>query len=443
MALTGLDIYKQLPKKNCGECGPPTCLAFAMALAAGKGNLESCPYVSEDAKAALSSAAAPPIRLVKFGPADRQVEIGDENVLFRHEKTFVHPTAIAVEIGTDLASQAVTERADRISNITLERVGQQYKVDAIAIVDRADAAAFGAAVTAAVGVGMPLVLYSANADALLAGLEAAGDTKPLVYGADASTLERLAEVVKAKGAPLVIKGEDLESTAALAEKAASLGLKDLVLDTGVQGRSQRLADMTQIRRLAIKKKFRPLGHPTAARVTADTSEGVVIEAVNLVAKYASLVILDAIEPHELMPLLTWRQNVYTDPQKPIQVQPQVYEVGTVGDESPVYVTTNFSLTYFSVEGEIEASKTPAYLIAVDTDGTSVLTAWAAGKFTGETIAEFIKKCGIEDRVKHRNVIIPGHVAVISGKLQDSSGWKVVVGPREAGGIPGFVRANFS
>jgi acetyl-CoA decarbonylase/synthase complex subunit gamma len=446
MALTGLDIYKQLPKKNCGECGPPTCLAFAMALAAGKASLESCPYVTEAAKEVLASASAPPIRLVKVGPEGHQVDLGDETVIFRHDKTFVHQAAVAVRLGDDVKPDELRAAAAEVAALVLERVGQQYRPDMIFIEHvTGDAAHFKEAVLAVAGASgdFPLVLAAEDPACCAAALEAVAARRPLLYPATAGNFDAMLALAQKHGLPLAVRGNGLDETAASAERAAKAGHKDLVLDFGRREPSLALADLTQARRLAIKKRFRPLGHPVMAVVRPSAPEDEVIEAVGLVAKYASMVVLRPRKKHELMPLFTWRQNLYTDPQKPIQVEPKLYQVGQVTDKSPVYVTTNFSLTYYSVEGEVEASKVPAYIIAVDTDGTSVLTSWAAGKFTGEAIAEAIKKSGVEEKVAHRECVLPGHVAILSGKLQEASGWKVVVGPREAAGIPSFARQRYA
>jgi len=444
MGLTGLDIYKQLPKKNCGECGPPTCLAFAMALAAGKANLDACPYVTEEAKQALAAAAAPPIKLVKIGTGDGVVETGDETVMFRHEKTFFHPTGIAVRLSDSDGPDEVGKSAREIASTKIERVGQTYGIDMIAVwADSGDAGSFKeAAVAAAEACDLPLVLGSEDPTVMEAAVEEVGNGSPLLYCATPDNYEGMVGLAKEFDSPLALRAGDLDGLEGLVGEVTGMGFDELLLDPGSSGLSQRLADLTQLRRLAIKKRFRPFGYPTVVVTEREDPESEIIEACTYVAKYASVVVLRAREMHQLMPLLTWRQNVFTDPQKPIQVQAKLQEVGEVTPESPVYVTTNFSLTYFSVEGEVEASRIPAYILPVDTEGTSVLTAWAADKFTADSIAEAVKKAEIEETVKHRELVIPGHVAVLSGKLEEASGWNVVVGPREASGIPSFARERY-
>ena len=442
MGLSGLDIYKQLPKKNCGECGPPTCLAFAMSLAAGKAALDACPYVSDEARENLASAAAPPIRLVTVGAGDAAVEMGDETVSFRHEKTFVHPTGIFIEVSDDLSPEEVSARLEQIQGLVFERVGMEYAIDGLAIANRSgDAQRFLDVAKEAQGLGKPLVLM-AEPGVLEGALPALAEGKPLLYAATQDNFEAMTELAKKHECPLAVLGDGLDTTAELAKKIAALGHKDLILDTGNRELPQAIRDLTQIRRHALKK-FRPLGYPAMAFTTAEDPEAEMVEATALIAKYAGLLVIKADTVSQLLPLLSWRQNLYTDPQKPIQVKAGVYEVGEVSSQSPVYVTTNFSLTYYSVEGEVQASKIPAYIIAVDTEGTSVLTAWAAGKLTSEAVAEILDKEGMADKVENQRVVLPGHVAVLSGKLKELSGWEVMVGPREASGIPSFAKSKFA
>jgi acetyl-CoA decarbonylase/synthase, CODH/ACS complex subunit gamma len=442
MALTGLEIYKQLPKKNCGECGVPTCLAFAMALAAGKAALASCPYVSDAAKEMLDSASAPPIKKIAFGAG---VELGDETVMFRHDKTFFHPTAVTVKVADTLSLEEIAAKVAEINDLQFDRVGLHYTVDAVAVVNESgDAAKFAAAVAAVAGATeLALVLLTSDAAALKAALEPVAARKPLVGSADASNYETMVEIAKSANVPLIVKGEGLDSLAELVEKISAMGYKELVLDPGSRETSKVLADLTNIRRLAIKKKFRPFGYPVVAFTTSENPLEEVVQAGVYVAKYASAVVVNAVQKAHILPLLTWRQNVYTDPQKPIQVEPNLHAVGDVTPDSPVYVTTNFSLTYYTVQGEIETSKIPSYILAVDTDGTSVLTAYAAGKLEPEKVAELLEKFDVANKVNHKKVVIPGYVAVISGKLKEKSGWDVVVGPREASGIVSFAKANFA
>lgn len=444
MALTGLDIFKLLPKKNCKECGQPTCLAFAMALAASKTSLEKCPHVSEQAKETLGGASAPPIKLVKVGKSDFERQMGDEVVLFRHDKSFYHPTCIAIEISDKLTGAELEAKVEKVNSLTFERVGQSVSIDMIAVRnDSGNPETFANAVKAVADkTRFATVLISEDPIAMEKGLAVIGSSKPLIYSATEANYEKMIELAKKYDCPLAVKGNGLEATAALVEKV-SASYKELVIDVGTRKLSQALAEITQTRRLSIKKKFRPFGYPVIAFTSSDNAREEVIEAGVYITKYASAVVLKADEKSQILPLMALRMNIFSDPQKPSQVEPKVNEIGAVTKDSPVYVTTNFALTYYTVEGEISGSKIPAYIISCPTDGTSVLTAWAAGKFTGEKISEFIKTCGIEDMVNHRDIVIPGYVAVIKGALEEKSGWKVMVGPGEASGLPAFAKANFS
>lgn len=444
MALTGLDIFKLLPKKNCKECAQPTCLAFAMALASSKTSLDKCPYVSEEAKETLGGAAAPPIKLIKVGKPGTERELGDEVVLFRHDKAFFHGTSFAIEISDLLGESELEAKINKVNGLNFERVGQKVSIDLVAVKnDSRNAVTFASAVKAVADKScFALVLISEDVDAMAKALEVAGNTNPLIYAATEANYVAMVELAKKYNCPLAVKGAGLESTAALVEKI-SPSYKELVIDLGTRQLSQAIAELTQTRRLSIKKKFRPFGYPVIAFTDAQDPREQVIQASSYVAKYASVVVLKADEKSQILPLMAWRMNLYTDPQKPSQVEPKVYAIGNVTKNSPVYVTTNFSLTYYTVEGEISGSKIPSYIIACPTDGTSVLTAWAAGKFNGEKIAEFLKTCGIENMVDHKNIVIPGYVAVIKGQLEEKSGWKVTVGPAEASGLPAFAKANFA
>lgn len=439
MGLTGLEIYKQLPKKNCGECGTPTCLAFAMALAAGKGVLDSCPYVTDAARETLDSAAAPPIKAIKFGNGS---VLGDETVMFRHDKTFYHPTTILVQVSDVLNDEEVKAKVAQINDLEYDRVGLHYSVDGVAVVNESDDAARFAQVVQVVAQATEktLLILSDKAEALQAAVPAVASKKPLIGSATESNYEAVVNLAKEQGVPVILKADGLDALNDLVEKAQALGYKEFVLDPGSRKPVETLANLTHPRRLAIKKKYRPFGYPVVAFTTKSEPLDEIAEASVYVTKYASAVVLKASTKGQLLPLLTLRQNIYTDPQKPIQVEPTLHAVGDVNENSPVYVTTNFSLTYYSVEGEVEASKIPSYILPVETDGTSVLTAYAAGKYEPEKIAEALLACGVTDKVKHRNVIIPGYVAVISGKLAEKSGWKVIVGPRESSGIVSFARS---
>ncbi|MBC7106562.1 MAG: acetyl-CoA decarbonylase/synthase complex subunit gamma, partial [Firmicutes bacterium] len=367
---------------------------------------------------------------------------GHETVLFRHDKRFEHPAALAVLVSD--ADPDVAGRVQAINRLEFDRVGQMHAVSLVAVRnDSGDPAKFAAAVKAAQeNSRFALLLISEDPAAMEKALEVAGAGKPLIYAATPANYEAMTALAKKYEAPLAVKAKDLNELADLVPKVTALGWKQLVLDSGAREPNRVLADQTQIRRLAIQKRFRPFGYPTITFAEHEDPVQLVANAAVYIAKYGGVVVLPTADPADVLALITLRLNIYTDPQKPIAVEPKLYEVGAPGPDSPVYVTTNFSLTYFCVAGDVEASRVPAYILAVDTDGTSVLTSWAAGKFTPEKIAEAMRESGIGDRVKHRKVVIPGGVAVLSGKLQELSGWEVLVGPRESSGIPSFVKQRW-
>ena len=444
MALTGLEIYKHLPKTNCKKCGFPTCLAFAMALAGKKTSLDRCPDITEEAKIALESASAPPMATITIGEGENRVEIGGETVLFRHEKTFYHPCAIGITLSDSLEKGKTVQRIEKVNKLRFERVGIPLQVNLIAISNESNNPdKFCDAVrNATEKSNLPLILISDNPATIEAGLKICGDRKPLIYAAKEDNREAMVGLAKKYSCPLAICGRNLEELDSLSQKVVASGIKDVVLDPGSGSLAGYLQDFTQLRRLALKRGYRPFGYPVIALVNDSDPYREVSMAATYIAKYANIVVVERVEPDEILPLITLRQNIYTDPQKPIMVEPKLYEVGTPNENSPLLVTTNFSLTFFTVQPEIEASKVPSYLLIVESEGLSVLTAWAAEKFTPEGIAEAMKKAEVEKKLSHRKVIIPGYVAVMKAKLEEKSGWEVLVGPKEGSGIPRYLKETW-
>jgi len=445
MGLTGIQIFKLLPKTNCGECGVPTCLAFAMNLAGGKAELDKCPYVSDDAKEKLAAESAPPIRPVTIGTGDYAVKVGGETVLFRHEKTFVNPPGLAAVVSTDEDEASVNGKLERFKACQYDRVGLKLRAEMFVVQDTAgEADGFTALARKVVdGTGASLILKSDRVEALRAAAMALKDRKPLLYAATSANAEALGELAKEVACPLAVKGDgSIDSVIALTEKLTGMGLKDLVIDTGNRDLKKVFEDQVLIRRAALKDRFRPLGFPTIimANEMADNLMDETLVAATFIAKYGALIALSDFQPHVLFPLFLERLNIYTDPQRPMTAEQGIYPINNPDENSPVLVTCNFSLTYFIVSGEIESSRVPSWLCVQDTEGLSVMTAWAAGKFSGESVGTFINKCGIKDKVKHRNIIIPGYAAGISGELEEElGGWTVTVGPREASQIPKFLK----
>lgn len=442
MALSGVEIFKLLPKTNCKECGLPTCLAFAMKLAAKQASLDQCPYASDEAKKVLGAAAEPPIRVVTIGAGDKAVKMGDEVVLFRHDKKFFNPTAIALAVNDTLSDAEIDAKVAQVSASEIERVGQRLRVNAIAVVDKSgDAAKFAAVVAKVVAADIPVILHTRNPALAEAGAKNAAGKKPLICAADESNAEAMAAIAKANGAGLVITAQGLDALTALSEKVKGLGVDDIVLDSGARTAKEMISDYTMIRRAAAKKNFKPLGYPVIAfACREDAQKETAITAIGIM-KYASIVVVNNVEKWQNIALFTLRQNIFTDPQVPMQVEEKIYKIGEPTADSPLMITTNFSLTYFIVAGEVENSKVPCWLAIMNNEGLSVLTAWAAGKFTAGNISKFINEIGADKVVGHKELIIPGYVSVISGSLEEKlgAGWKVVVGPREANQLPAFLK----
>jgi acetyl-CoA decarbonylase/synthase complex subunit gamma len=445
MALTGIQIFKLLPKTNCGECGVPTCLAFAMNLAAGKAELTACPHVSEEAKAQLEEASAPPIRPVTIGSGDRMQKVGGETVMFRHEKRFENPPGIALLISDTMDESEVNARLERFSQLQYERVGLTLRADLIAVKEESgDAGKFEALVNKVKqSSDSGIILMSTNPDILSAGLKACADRKPLLYAATKDNVEAVTNLAKEHSCPMAVKGSDLDEVVELTTKVTEAGVNDILIDSGSRTIRRAFEDQIWIRSAALNNKFRPLGFPTIVfpgEMTDDPMKEAIFAAI-FVAKYGGIIVLSDLQGESLFPLLVERLNIYTDPQRPLATTQGIYEIGGPNENSPVLITTNFSLTYFLVSGYIETSKIPCYLLVMNTDGLSVMTAWAAGKFVADAIAPFVKKSGITDKVKHHKLVIPGHAAAESGGLEEElSDWEILVGPREGAHIPAYLKS---
>ncbi|MFC1873632.1 acetyl-CoA decarbonylase/synthase complex subunit gamma [Chloroflexota bacterium] len=444
MPLTGIEIFKLLPKTNCKDCGFPTCLAFAMSLATGKAELSACPYVSEEGKAKLSEAAAPPIRPVTIGVGDRALKVGGETVMFRHEKRFDNPPGFAVLVSEAMDAAKVDARLERFQQLKYERVGLTLRAEMVAIKDESgDSGKFEALVSKVTqGSDASLILMSDNPDTLAAGLAICADRKPLIYAATKDNLDRVAALAKEYSCPVAVKADGLEELSQLTARLTAVGVNDLVLDSGSRILRQALEDQIVIRSVALNKKFRPLGFPTIvfpAEMTDDPMKEAMMASI-FVAKYGGIIVLSDFQGESLFPLLVERMNIYTDPQRPLATTEGIYEIGGPDENSPVLLTSNFSLTYFIVSGEIENSKVPSWLLVKDTEGLSVMTAWAAGKFVADAIGPFVKKSGITDKIKHRKLTIPGYAAAESGGLEEElPDWNIQIGPREGSHIPGYLK----
>ncbi|MCM8783831.1 MAG: acetyl-CoA decarbonylase/synthase complex subunit gamma [Candidatus Omnitrophica bacterium] len=445
MALTALDIYKLLPKTNCKKCGSPTCLAFAMRLLTKKGSIEECPYVSEETKRILSQATEPPIRTITVGRDNRKIELGGETVLFRHEKTFYHPPAVAISLKDNLSDKELENNLSKINSLCFERVGQELKLDMLALCQTLENkdSFLKLVEKASQKSSLGIILITSDKLALKESIKIAKDLRPIVYWTKKTNSDELIDLVKEDSLPIVISGGSLEKTLSLAEEVVNKGYRELILNATAENIGKTLQNLTILRRLAILKNFRPAGFPLICFAQNKDNKLSTLEAGTYISKYASIVVVDFVDFETHLALLTLRQNIFTDPQKPVTVEPKLYGIGSPNINSPLLVTTNFSLTFYTVAPEIENSKIPSHLLVVDTEGMSVLTAWAAEKFTAEAITQALKRLELERMLSHRKIIIPGYVAVLSGKLEEESGWQVVVGPKEASGIPKFLKQLYS
>lgn len=443
MALSGIQIYKLLPQTNCKDCGYPTCLAFAMKLAAKQVELSLCPHVSEESKAELSASAAPPIRLISLSSNGYEVKAGNEVVLFRHEKTFYNRPGLFIRVRDDEPVDAIREKITSAAAYQVTYVGIELTLDGFAVeAISGDPATFGKAVQTVRGISdRPIILMSTDPEVIKAGLAEVEAKGTLIYGATEENWEQMVALAKEHGASLGVEATSLGSLADLTEKIKAAGVEDMVIDPGAHDFGSFLAYATQIRRLALKKNFRSLGYPIIVFPgDAGEPEQESMLAAQAIAKYAGFIVLDHFSPESIYPLLVLRQNIYTDPQKPIQVQPGLYELNGPSADDPLLVTTNFSITYFSVANEVEGAGLPAWLLVTDAEGMSVLTAWAAGKFDAERIAKDVKRFDVATKVNHKRMVIPGHVAVISGELEEElPDWEIRVGPREAVDLPAFMK----
>ena len=443
MALSGIQIYKMLPKTNCKDCGFPTCLAFAMKLGAKQVELSACPHVSDEAKSQLAEASQPPVRLVSLKSNGHEVKAGNEVVLFRHEKTFYHKPGLFVRVTDDMSAEDIKAKVAAADAYMVDYVGMELTIDGFGVKSIVgDAASFAAAVKAVREASQrPLILSSSDPAVIEAGLAVLNGENPMVYGANGDNWEAMADLAKANNASLGIMGESLDALADLTEKVVAKGVEDIVLDPMARDLGASLTLSTQIRRLAIKKNYRPLGYPIISLAyAAEEKSHEMVLAAQAIAKYAGFVVIDNFSPDTVYPLLVLRENIYTDPQKPIQVKPGLYEINNPTSASPVLVTTNFSITYFSVANEVEGSGMAAWLLVADAEGMSVLTAWAAGKFDAERIAKAVKEHDVANKIDTKRIVLPGAVAVLSGELEEElPDWDVRVGPREAVDLPPFMK----
>jgi acetyl-CoA decarbonylase/synthase complex subunit gamma len=443
MPVSGSEIVKLLPgRKPCKDCGFPTCFAFAMKLATGGTSLDKCPYLAPEAKVKLEDLLAPAIKLVTIGVGDNKVQVGNEEVIYRHEKTYVHPPGIAILISDKESAGLVEEKIKKVQEMQFPWVGLTLKAELLALqFASGDKNKFLSLVKKAADTGLGIILISEDTEALLAALDICADKRPLLYPITKDNIDLAIPKIKEKPTPLGVRGTNIEELIPLTKKLKEAGIDEAVLDPGSKNLPEAIRDQTLIRRAAIKQGFRPLGYPTIAFpcfMEKDRLKEILTASV-FITKFAALIVLSDFDQYTLLPLLVQRLNIYTDPRFPMAVEEKYYEIGNPDENAPVLITSNWALTYFIVSSAIEATKIPAYLCVKDTEGLGVLTGWAAGKFTGDQVGAMIKKSGIESKIKNKKIVIPGRVARIKGELEDAlPGWEIVVGPREAAGIGAFL-----
>lgn len=440
MALKGLDIFKLTPKTNCKECGSPTCMAFSMKVAQGALDISKCPHMSEEALATLSEATAPPMKTIKVGTGDAEYSLGGETVLARHEKTFVSRPRFAVRITPDMDVDAVLAES---SKVDYDRIGERMHAEMVYVEYTGDSAAYVEAVKKVTGKGKTIVLACKDTEAAKAALEICKAEKPILNGANASNYAEMTEVAKAAGVVLGVSGanmDELYDTTAAIEK---LGYKELVLDTTGANAKETYAMTVQVRRACLAKNpDRTCGYPSIVNLSAIAPDDEAMQislASVFVLKYGSIIVMDTMNYARALPLFGLRQNVYTDPQKPMKVEPGIYPLNGADENSVVLTTVDFALTYFVVSGELERSGVPCNLVISDAGGLSVLTAWAAGKLSSTSVSKFIIE-NVEPKVKCRKLIIPGKVAVLKGDIEAKlPGWEVIVAPNEAVQLVKFLK----
>ena len=440
MAVKGLDIFKLSPKKNCKECGSPTCMAFCMKVAQGAVPITKCPYMSEEAVALLSEATAPPMKTIEVGTH----KLGGETVMMRHEKTLVNRNLFAATLATDMDDAAIDARIEGIKKVDYERIGEREMVECVFVHDAGDSAKFVELCKKAAALpDRTVIIDTKDVNTAKAAVEAIKDNKPILNGANKDNFAAMSEIAKAAGLVLGVSGKDLSElhdTVAELEKA---GNKNLILDVTAPTIKETFANAVLVRRTAIKDGDRTFGYPSIVNlgVLCDHNEHLETALASMfVVKYGSIIVMDKIGYAEALPLYGLRQNIFTDPQKPMKVAPGIYPINGAGPDDPCALTVDFALTYFLVSGELERSKIPVNLLITDASGMSVLTAWAAGKFSSTSVKKFFDEFDIASKINNRTLIIPGKVAVMKGEIQDKlPEWNVVVGTREAVELVKFLR----
>jgi acetyl-CoA decarbonylase/synthase complex subunit gamma len=461
--LSPIDVYKLLPKTNCKECGEENCLAFATKLVNREVTLEKCKpllaKMQEKAYKQLKEMLKPAIKEVAVGVGDKAVKIGGKLVMYRHEFTYTNPTAIAIDVTDEMPEEMILDRVKRTEGFNFEYIGQVLRLNMVAVRSTSnDPDKFAAAVRkVAENTDLPLILCSLDPNVLEAGVMAIPKSRPLLYAATKDNWKEMAELALMYNCPLaVFAPNDLKMLLSLTRTLLEYGVEDLVLDPGTfpsDGLADMLNNFTMIRRAACEKGEELCGFPLiGVPMVTWTERGEAVDEIvkwreaylasMLIVRFADIIIVHSVDGWSLLPSVILRQNIYTDPRKPVAVESGLKSFGTPEENSPVMFTTNFALTYYTVASDIESAKINAYLLVVDTEGTAVDSAVAGRKLTAEKIADAIKASGIENKVKHKKLIIPGKSARLSGEIEELSGWQVLVGPRDSSEIPKFLQEKW-
>lgn len=441
MALKGLDIFKLSPKKNCKECGSPTCMAFCMKVAQGAVALDKCPYFSEEAKAKLSEATAPPMKTITVG---NDIKLGGETVLFRHEKTLVNRNRFAVPVCTCMDEAAADQKLADIQKVDYERIGEREYIEFVMVRCEKDSAGkWEDLVKKAAATGRTLILNCTCPECAKKALAICKDGKPILNGATPENYEEMSAIAAEAGVTLGVHADSLSELHDLIAKLEAAGNKNLIIDVTGKTVKETFANTVLVRRTALKDGDRTFGYPSIvdlAKLAAGDEHLETALAAVFTLKYGSIIVMERIGYAEALPLYGLRQNVFTDPQKPMKVAPGIYPMNGATPDDPCMLTVDFALTYFLVSGEIERSNVPVNLLITDASGMSVLTAWAAGKFSSSSIKKFFDEFELDKKINNRTLVIPGKVAVMKGEIQDKlPDWNVVVGTREAVEIVKFLK----
>ena len=441
MALKGIDIFKLTPKTNCKECGNPTCMAFSMKVASGAVEITKCPHLSDEVLAKVNESNAPPMKTIAVKAGDAEFKLGGETVLYRHEKTFVSKTLYAMTVCTDMEDNDA--KIAESMKVDYDRIGERMYCEYIFVNCGEKKDEFVALAQKAAAANRGVVLNCSDVETMKAAATAIKDAQPILNGADASNYEAMSAVATELGCVLGVTGADLDELYETVTKLEALGNKNLILDVGTASVKAAFEGAVQIRRAALLNKDRTFGYPTivnVARLAAGDEAFETALASLFTMKYGSIVVLSDMTYAKSLALHGLRQNVFTDPQKPMKVEPGIYPLNKADADAPCCITVDFALTYFVVSGELERSGVPCNLLISDAGGYSVLTAWAAGKLSASTIVKFINEYEIANKINNRTLILPGKVAVLKGEVQDKlPDWNVVVGPAEAVGLVKFMK----